>query len=59
MEPHAIVAAWDGDYLSIDTPGQGLAIAQGRLASLFGISPDNIHIRSPLGGRDKGLLSGP
>ena len=29
MEPHAIVAAWDGDTLSIDTPSQGLAMAQG------------------------------
>ena len=62
MEPHAIVAAWDGDTLSIDTPSQGLAIAQGRLAGLFGISPDSIHIRSPfLGGGFgcKGLISGP
>jgi xanthine dehydrogenase YagR molybdenum-binding subunit len=62
MEPHAIVAAWDGDNLSIDTPSQGLAIAQGRLAGLFGISPDKIHIRSPfLGGGfgSKGLMSGP
>jgi xanthine dehydrogenase YagR molybdenum-binding subunit len=62
MEPHAIVAAWDGDALSIDTPSQGLAVAQGRLAGLFGISPDKIHIRSPfLGGGFgcKGLISGP
>ena len=28
MEPHAIVARWDGDRLSIDTPSQGLAMAQ-------------------------------
>jgi xanthine dehydrogenase YagR molybdenum-binding subunit len=62
MEPHAIVAAWDGDTLSIDTPSQGLALAQGRLAGLFGISPDKIHIRSPfLGGGfgSKGFISGP
>jgi xanthine dehydrogenase YagR molybdenum-binding subunit len=62
MEPHAIVAAWDGDRLSIDTPTQGLAIAQGRLAGLLGISPEDIHIRSPfLGGGFgcKGLISGP
>jgi xanthine dehydrogenase YagR molybdenum-binding subunit len=62
MEPHAIVAEWDGDTLSIDTPSQGLAMAQGRLAGLFGISPDKIHIRSPfLGGGfgSKGLISGP
>src|SRR5262249_14152052 len=62
MEPHAIVAAWDGDTLSIDTPSQGLAMAQGRLAGLLGISPDKIHIRSPfLGGGFgcKGLIKGP
>ncbi len=51
MEPHAIVAAWDGDTLSIDTPSQGMAMAQARIAGLFGIAPENIHIRSPfLGG---------
>ena len=62
MEPHAIVASWNGDALSIDTPTQGLAMAQGRIAGLFGISPEKIHIRSPfLGGGFgcKGLISGP
>ncbi|MBV9560424.1 MAG: xanthine dehydrogenase family protein molybdopterin-binding subunit [Bradyrhizobium sp.] len=62
MEPHAIVASWDGDRLSIDTPSQGMAMAQGRIAGLFGISPDKIHIRSPfLGGGfgSKGLVKGP
>ncbi len=62
MEPHAIVAAWDGDTLSVDTPSQGLAMAQGRLAGLFGIAPSKIHIRSPfLGGGfgSKGMISGP
>lgn len=62
MEPHAIVAAWEGDALSIDTPSQGLAMAQGRIAGLFGITPEKIHIRSPfLGGGfgSKGLISGP
>ncbi len=62
MEPHAIVASWDGETLSIDTPSQGMAMAQGRLSGLFGISPDKIHIRSPfLGGGFgcKGLVKGP
>jgi xanthine dehydrogenase YagR molybdenum-binding subunit len=62
MEPHAIVAAWDGDRLSIDMPTQGLVMSQGRIAGLFGISPDKIHIRSPfLGGGfgSKGLANGP
>jgi xanthine dehydrogenase YagR molybdenum-binding subunit len=62
MEPHAIVASWDGDKLVLDTPSQGMAMAQGRIAGLFGIAPDAIHIRSPfLGGGfgSKGLISGP
>ena len=62
MEPHAIVAVWDGDRLSIDTPSQGMAMAQMRIAGLFGILPANIQIRSPfLGGGfgSKGLVSGP
>jgi xanthine dehydrogenase YagR molybdenum-binding subunit len=62
MEPHAIVATWDGDALSIDTPSQGLVMAQGRIAGLFGISPDKIYIRSPfLGGGFgcKGFINGP
>ena len=62
MEPHAIVAEWKGDTLSIDTPSQGMAMAQARLAGLFGMAPDKIHIRSPfLGGGfgSKGMISGP
>src|ERR1700733_2374794 len=62
MEPHAIVAAWDDDVLTIDTPSQGLAWAQGRIAELFGLSPDKIHVRSPfLGGGFgcKGMIAGP
>ncbi|HEV3372919.1 MAG TPA: xanthine dehydrogenase family protein molybdopterin-binding subunit [Xanthobacteraceae bacterium] len=62
MEPHAIVAAWEGDTLSIDTPSQGLVMAVGRLAGIFGIAPGKIHIRSPfLGGGFgcKGFISGP
>ena len=62
MEPHAIVATWDDDRLSADTPSQGLAWAQQRIAGLFGIPPENILIRSPfLGGGfgSKGMISGP
>lgn len=62
MEPHAIVAAWVGDRLTVDTPSQGLAWAQQRIAGLFGIPPENILIRSPfLGGGfgSKGVISGP
>jgi len=62
MEPHAIVAAWDGERLTVDTPSQGMAMAQARIAGLFGIAPENILIRSPfLGGGfgSKGMIKGP
>jgi xanthine dehydrogenase YagR molybdenum-binding subunit len=62
MEPHAVVAAWDGDMLSLDTPSQGMAMARDRIAGLFGLAPENILIRSPfLGGGfgSKGMISGP
>jgi xanthine dehydrogenase YagR molybdenum-binding subunit len=62
LEPHAIVAVWDGDTVRIDTPSQGMAMAQARIAGLIGIAPDAIHIRSPfLGGGfgSKGMISGP
>ncbi|XDA97247.1 xanthine dehydrogenase family protein molybdopterin-binding subunit [Sulfitobacter sp. LCG007] len=51
MEPHAIVAEWDGDSLTIDTPTQALHVTQQMFATYFGIPAENIHIRSPfLGG---------
>ncbi|MBR0858915.1 xanthine dehydrogenase family protein molybdopterin-binding subunit [Bradyrhizobium liaoningense] len=62
MEPHAIVASWDGDRLSVDMPTQGLMMSLARIAELFGIAHDKIHIRSPfLGGGfgSKGLMAGP
>jgi xanthine dehydrogenase YagR molybdenum-binding subunit len=61
MEPHAIVAVWDGDTLSIDMPTQALVMTQARLAGLFGIPAENIHIRSPFigGGFGSKAMSGP
>ena len=62
MEPHGVVAAWDGDKLLVDTPTQGMVMMRARLGELLGIPPEDIHIRSPfLGGGfgSKGLASGP
>ena len=62
MEPHAIVAAWDGDRLEIDTPNQAIAMAQSAFAAFFGIPAENVTIRSPfLGGGfgSKAILAGP
>lgn len=61
MEPHGIVAAWDGDALSLDMPTQGFALTQMRLGALFGIPAAGILIRSPFlgGGFGSKLLTGP
>lgn len=62
LEPHAVVASFEGDSLFIDTPSQGLTMAKGRLAGLLGMPEANIHIKSPfLGGGFgcKGMLAGP
>jgi xanthine dehydrogenase YagR molybdenum-binding subunit len=62
MEPHAIVAAWDGDQLVIDTPNQAIVMARAGFAAYFGIPPENVHLRSPfLGGGfgSKAILVGP
>lgn len=62
MEPHAIVAQWDGRKLVLDTPSQALSMAQGRLAGLLGLQPQDILIRSPfLGGGfgSKAIMTGP
>lgn len=51
MEPHALVAQWDGDKLTLDTPNQAIVMACGLFAAYFGIPAENIHLRSPfLGG---------
>ena len=35
MEPHALVAAWDGDRLTLDTPNQAPVMSLARLRELF------------------------
>ncbi|MBO0902770.1 xanthine dehydrogenase family protein molybdopterin-binding subunit [Jiella sonneratiae] len=51
MEPHAIVAAWDGDRLTLDTPNQALVMSTAAFGAWFGVPAENVTIRSPfLGG---------
>ncbi|WMS41384.1 xanthine dehydrogenase family protein molybdopterin-binding subunit [Acuticoccus sp. MNP-M23] len=62
MEPHALVAAWDGDHLTVDMPHQAVGVARADLAAYFGVPADNILIRSPfIGGGfgSKAILVGP
>jgi xanthine dehydrogenase YagR molybdenum-binding subunit len=51
MEPHATIAHWDGDQLSVWTATQGVAGARDTLAKLFGLTPEKVRVFSPfLGG---------
>lgn len=62
MEPHAVVAQWDGDHVTLDTPNQALALSCAAYAAYFGIPAENVLIRSPfLGGGfgSKAILNGP
>ena len=62
MEPHAIVAAWDGDRLTLDVPNQAIELSRNDFAGFFGIPPENVTLRSPfIGGGfgSKAILNGP
>jgi len=62
MEPHAVVAAWDGDRLTLDMPNQAMALSCKSYAAYFGIPAENVLIRSPfIGGGfgSKAILNGP
>ncbi|MBO4227232.1 xanthine dehydrogenase family protein molybdopterin-binding subunit [Bradyrhizobium neotropicale] len=47
MEPHAAIAEWDGDRLTVHTSAQTLTNIQAGLANTLGISPQNVRIISP------------
>ena len=51
MEPHATIAAWDGEKLTVWTATQGVSGAQATLAGQFGIDKSDVRVLSPyLGG---------
>ncbi len=47
MEPHATIARWDGNRLTVWTATQGISGAQQSLAGLFGIAPADVHVMCP------------
>jgi xanthine dehydrogenase YagR molybdenum-binding subunit len=47
MEPHASVAAWDGDQLTVWTSNQMINWAKGDLAKTLGIPKDKVRVLSP------------
>ena len=46
MEPHATVAAWQGDRLSLWTSNQMVAWSVGDVAKTLGIAKDKVHLMS-------------
>ncbi|NKE56593.1 xanthine dehydrogenase family protein molybdopterin-binding subunit [Lentzea sp. PSKA42] len=47
MEPHATVATWNGDHLTVHTVSQGALLVQRRLSETLGVDPAKIHVLSP------------
>ncbi len=44
MEPHATIASWDGDRLTIFDATQGIFTTRQRVAGLFGLHDDNVRV---------------
>ena len=57
MEPHATIAAWNGDRVSVWTSNQMIDWTTGDLATTLGMPKDKVHLMSPyIGGGFGGKL---
>src|SRR6201999_3710211 len=57
MEPHASIASWDGDKLTLWTSNQMIAWTTGDVAKTLGIPQENVRLLSPfIGGGFGGKL---
>jgi xanthine dehydrogenase YagR molybdenum-binding subunit len=57
MEPHATIAAWEGDKLTLWTSNQMIAWTKGSIAKILSIPEDSIRVDSPyIGGGFGGKL---
>jgi xanthine dehydrogenase YagR molybdenum-binding subunit len=50
MEPHAVIAAWDGDALTLWHSTQAVAASRGVIAAMFGLRPEQVRTLSPFVG---------
>ena len=44
LEPHATIAAWDGDRLTLFDSTQGIFTTRNRVAGLFGLHDENVRV---------------
>ncbi len=58
MEPHAIVAAWNGDKLTVHDSSQNIFGVRNTLARAFDIPPSNVRVLSPFVGGAFGSKGG-
>ncbi|WP_262027368.1 aldehyde oxidoreductase molybdenum-binding subunit PaoC [Microvirga sp. Mcv34] len=57
MEPHATIAAWNGDKLTLWTSNQMIAWGKGSIAKILGIPAENVRLDAPyVGGGFGGKL---
>ena len=57
LEPHATIAAWSGDSVTLWTSNQMIAWSHGSLAKILGIPKENVRVDSPyVGGGFGGKL---
>ncbi len=47
MEPHATIASWDGDRLTLRETTQGVMNMRSVVAKAFGLKPEAVHVISP------------
>jgi xanthine dehydrogenase YagR molybdenum-binding subunit len=50
MEPHATIAAWEGDRLTLYDKSQWVDNVRSEIAHVFGMDPSHIHVVSPFVG---------
>ncbi|KUN72519.1 acylaldehyde oxidase [Streptomyces canus] len=61
MEPHATIARWDGEKLTVWDKTQWVVGTQTELATVFGMAPESVRVISPFvgGGFGSGLRGWP
>ncbi|HEX5085139.1 MAG TPA: xanthine dehydrogenase family protein molybdopterin-binding subunit [Blastocatellia bacterium] len=50
MEPHATIARWEGDRLTLWDKTQWVVNVRNELAAVFGLAPEQVHVISPFVG---------
>jgi len=50
MEPHATIASWDGDRLTLHDATQNISGVRKAAAATFGITPEQVHVICPFVG---------